>query len=211
MEQVSAEFETSMSIPLDSDGFIRRECPTCERDLKWKWLDEEAGEQQAEPEEGGFYCPYCAIQAPSAAWLTKAQAEKAKSILMEQFVGPELDEFGRSLERMNRPGGLVSVSFKRDQPEPADELTEIDDMRRVDFSCHPGASVKVLDDWSREVHCPVCASTVEPGLFAAGLTAAFSAALGSSSRRSKVRGLVAKLTRSTTVARASPPRDLRYR
>lgn len=24
-----------MSDPLDSDGFLRRECPTCEREFKW--------------------------------------------------------------------------------------------------------------------------------------------------------------------------------
>ena len=24
-----------MEIPLDSDGFLRRECPTCEREFKW--------------------------------------------------------------------------------------------------------------------------------------------------------------------------------
>jgi DNA-directed RNA polymerase subunit RPC12/RpoP len=162
MKEVSDNFETSMSIPLDSDGFLRRECPTCERELKWKYLDEEGGEEAAEPEEGGYYCPYCAIPAPPANWLTKAQAEKATSILMQEFVGPHLDEFGRSLERLHRPGGLVSVSFTRDQPKPADELTEIDDMRRVDFPCHPGGSVKVLDDWSGEVRCPVCGEAVQP-------------------------------------------------
>jgi hypothetical protein len=79
MKEVSDNFETSMSIPLDSDGFLRRECPTCERELKWKYLDEEGGEEAAEPEEGGYYCPYCAIPAPPANWLTKAQAEKATS------------------------------------------------------------------------------------------------------------------------------------
>jgi hypothetical protein len=32
-----------MSMPLDSDGFLRRECPTCEREFKWFSTPEEEG------------------------------------------------------------------------------------------------------------------------------------------------------------------------
>ena len=32
-----------MSMPLDSDGFLRRECPTCEREFKWLYTSEEEG------------------------------------------------------------------------------------------------------------------------------------------------------------------------
>jgi hypothetical protein len=35
------------------------------------------------------------------------------------------------------------------------ELTETDDMRRVDFPCC-GEPVKVLDDWAGPVYCPLC-------------------------------------------------------
>jgi hypothetical protein len=34
-------------------------------------------------------------------------------------------------------------------------------MRRVDFRCHPEEPVKVLDDWNRSVHCPICGATGE--------------------------------------------------
>lgn len=27
---------TSTSVPLDSDGFMRRECPNCEQQFKWR-------------------------------------------------------------------------------------------------------------------------------------------------------------------------------
>lgn len=148
------EYETSMSVPLDSDGFLRRQCPTCERELKWLAQEEEGEEPLPEP-EGGYYCPYCAIQATGDSWWTEAQLEMAQSILMQEVVGPELDKFKRSVEGMNA-GGFLSFSVETDTPKPADPLTEIDDMRRVDFSCHPGAAVKVLDDWQREVHCPIC-------------------------------------------------------
>ncbi len=29
------EVMLEISMPLDSDGFLRRECPTCEREFKW--------------------------------------------------------------------------------------------------------------------------------------------------------------------------------
>lgn len=35
-------------------------------------------------------------------------------------------------------------------------LTEPDDMRRVDFECHPAEPVKVFENWSEPVHCLVC-------------------------------------------------------
>jgi len=149
-----------MSIPLDSDGFLRRQCPTCERELKWLVTQDDDAEETPEP-EGGFYCAYCAVQAPGGEWHTEAQVELAKSILLQQFVEPQLEDFSRNLQRLNRPGGLISVSVEHEKSEPADPLTETDDMKRVDFECHPETPVKVLDDWAREVHCPICGAAVE--------------------------------------------------
>jgi hypothetical protein len=57
--QVSDDVEISVNVPLDSDGFLRRGCPTCEREFKW--LPSEESESAA---RGGYYCPYCAVQAP---------------------------------------------------------------------------------------------------------------------------------------------------
>ncbi len=65
-----------MSMPLDSDGFLRRECPTCEREFKWYYTSEEQGDA-APIADGGYFCPYCGVQAESNTWLTQAQAELA--------------------------------------------------------------------------------------------------------------------------------------
>lgn len=62
---------------------------------------------------------------------------------------------------MNRPGGLISFSVEHQKSEPVDPLTETDDMKRVDFPCHPETSTKVLDDWAREVHCSICGAAVD--------------------------------------------------
>ena len=68
-----------------------------------------------------------------------------------------LKDFGEDMDRIGRnSGGLINVSMEYDEPNELDPLTEADDMRRVDFACHPTEPVKVLDDWDRTVRCLVC-------------------------------------------------------
>ena len=146
------EVQIPMSVPLDSDGFIRRECPTCERELKWRPTPE--GEEGAPTPEGGYFCPYCAVQAQPDSWWTKAQLEAAEAKIHNEVVKPMLDDFGKSLERASSS----HVRFTSKPAERAEEqqLSESDDMRRVDFSCHPSEPVKVLEGWDQPVHCPIC-------------------------------------------------------
>ena len=61
----------SMAIPVDSDVFLRRECPTCEREFKWLPASEDE-ESAAGVPDGGYFCPYCGVQAPTGAWFTEA-------------------------------------------------------------------------------------------------------------------------------------------
>ena len=141
-----------MSVPLDEDGFLRRECPTCEREFKW--LNSEAGESEPVP-MGGYYCPYCRVQAPPEQWFTKEQVELAKNRVERDILGPEFEKMSRDLKRSNR-GRLVSLDMKYDKPPELDPLMEPNDMRRVDVACHPKEPLKVLDDWTRPVHCLIC-------------------------------------------------------
>jgi hypothetical protein len=154
---MSDEYETSMSMPLDSDGFLRRECPTCEREFKVFVDQENSG--QADPQgapPGGYYCPYCAIQAEPNAWFTKPQLAAARSKIMDEVVAPMLDDLTRSLGS----SPFVSINTNNDD-EPAPELTESDDMRRVDLACHPETPVKVAEDYAGAVHCMICGQRAE--------------------------------------------------
>ena len=148
----------SMSVPLDSDGFLRRECPTCEREFKWFKSPEGQGEP---PAAGGYYCPYCAVQAPPGSWFTKAQIAKAKSLMMSEVVEPEFEKLRDTLDLIGRSsGGLIDAKLEvsRASDTPSPQLTEADDMLRVDFDCHPHEPVKVIETWSGAVHCLVCGS-----------------------------------------------------
>lgn len=135
--------EIAMDVPLDSEGFVRRACPTCERELKWR-SEEGGGSEPAEP-LGGRYCPYCGVQAPPDAWWTEAQLAHAEYLALTQVAQPELRKLRRSgLEiKLNR---IVS-------PEP---LVEPDDMRAVVPTCHPQLPVKVEEAWTEPVCCSAC-------------------------------------------------------
>lgn len=146
-----------MSVSLDSDGFLRRECPTCEREFKWLPSSDDDDAEVTMPPDGGYYCPYCAIQAPDGEWFTTAQVELAQNIVATKVVGPMLKNFSRDLNSTGRRSdGFLSASAKYDAPDEMEPLSEVDDMKRVDFRCHPGEPVKVLEDWDEPVHCLVC-------------------------------------------------------
>lgn len=136
------EVSLGMSLPLDSDGFLRRECPTCERELKWLYTPE-SEENAASMPDGGYFCPYCGVQAEPGSWFTAAQTELARNIVATQAIGPLVKK-------------TLGTGARYQPPDELDPLTEVDDMTRVDFECHPTEPVKVLDAWDRPVFCPIC-------------------------------------------------------
>lgn len=148
----------SVPVPLDEEGFVRRECPTCEREFKWL-----PTENSDPPPPAGYHCPYCGVQAQPDGWLTKAQVELIHTKVNREVVGPAMQDFGRSLRRIAQSsGGLIRAELKGpDIPPASDPLTEQNDMRRVDFPCHPEEPLKVLDDWSHPVYCLICGTQTE--------------------------------------------------
>ena len=133
------EVPLAMAIPLDSDGFLRRECPTCEREFKWRPSEAEAEEDADSADDVGYFCPYCGVQAPADAWLTQAQLALAENIVERQVIAP-----------------MVSKLGAYQTPDKLDPLTEADDMTLIVFPCHQPEPLKVLDDWRKPVHCLIC-------------------------------------------------------
>jgi DNA-directed RNA polymerase subunit RPC12/RpoP len=109
------EVTLGIPVPLDSAGFLRRACPTCEREFKrLPSTTEDPGAEK--PSDDGYFCPYCGIQAPDGSWFTKEQLELAQNMVGTEVVGFLLKDFTRY-----------------DPPEKMHPLTEADDMQRVDF------------------------------------------------------------------------------
>lgn len=145
------EFDATISVPLDSAGFLRRACPTCARELKWKPEITE-GARRPDPEDG-YVCPYCGIRSPVNSWWTEAQLALARAQAIREIVDPEV---GRPVDTGGPPPGFVPIDITASPPEDPPPLLEPDDMREVGFACHRQMPVKVADDWPKPLHCPLC-------------------------------------------------------
>jgi len=147
----------SQSIPLPTDdGFLRRECPHCERQFKWH-----AGPTEERPKgdvaPDAYTCPLCGDTAPPNQWWTQEQLEFAQQAVtgpaMRAIAGELRDAFGKP-----STGGPfeISMEISHDEPEPPHALQEPNDMMIVTSPCHPWEPVKVPEDWTAPLYCLLC-------------------------------------------------------
>lgn len=146
------EIEIPVTMPLDSDGFLRRECPTCEQEFKW--YAHEQGDADAEPVDQ-YFCPLCGVPSGVDTWWTPAQVE-----YVQGSAGPALDQSVQDLVDDTFKGSK-GISFEQDRnfsleiptPEP---LAEPDDMLIVESPCHSNEPVKVPESATASFHCLSC-------------------------------------------------------
>jgi hypothetical protein len=97
------------------------------------------------------------VQAGPEAWHTRAQVEYFQRIAKARVVDPMLVKFGNDIRQMGRRSrGVFSVSIEHERSDEPEPLSDDDDMRRVDFECHPSEPIKVLQDWNGAVRCIIC-------------------------------------------------------
>lgn len=144
---------TSISLPLDDDGFLRRECPTCEREFKWHH-----GPSDDEPTDAVdpsiYYCPLCGNPAKVDSWWTQEQLDYIEQIALGVAIDELRDSFKR-LERSSR-GVLEFKASHGDDPEHPAPLHEPEDMAIVTSPCHAWEPVKIPSDWRQPLHCMLC-------------------------------------------------------
>ncbi len=146
------EISIQVKMPLDGDGFLRRQCPNCEQ--QFKWYAHEAGDTDAQLVEQ-YFCPLCGEPSGTDTWWTPAQLEYATGA-----AGPELDQHVGDLIA-DAFKDMKGIQFKHDRkfslefPTP-DPLNEPDDMVIVEPPCHPNEPLKVPDATAQRLHCIVC-------------------------------------------------------
>lgn len=141
--------EVSVSIPLDESGFLRRECPTCEREFKWfGGATDDRPDDFLEPEN--YTCPYCGVPSGQDTWWTPAQLEYAEAAAM----GPISRHLGDVLKHELGPG----MTYKPGTHDVPDLLVDPDDMVIVEPPCHPFEPLKIADDWTEPLYCLMCGS-----------------------------------------------------
>ncbi|MCP4385401.1 MAG: hypothetical protein GY798_28980 [Hyphomicrobiales bacterium] len=142
----------SVSMPLDNDGFLRRECPSCEQEFKW--FAHEEGDVAAESVEQ-YFCPLCGSASDLDSWWTPAQLEYAQG-----SAGPSLDQAVQDLMEESFKG-VKGISFEPSRnfslEIPTQEpLAEPDDMEIVQPPCHPNEPVKIPETAVSRLHCLIC-------------------------------------------------------
>lgn len=147
--------EISISMPLDSDGFLRRECPNCDR--QFKWLPGGTGEHpDGYVDPPVYHCPYCGRSAPPNGWWTQEQLDHAEAMMAEPAHNEVRNRLGDAFNGL-RGGPLgMDVKISSEEPDPPEPLTELDDMIGVLPPCHPWEPVKLDEDWKDSAHCIVC-------------------------------------------------------
>jgi DNA-directed RNA polymerase subunit RPC12/RpoP len=134
----------AMQIPVDADGYLRRECPNCEREFKRTATKSSSSKESATKL---LFCPYCGLQAQASRWLTKAQVKFTKN-LVASHVEQRKSHIGFK---------SLNVSAFRNQSDVAHAgMIEPNDMTIVDMQCHPRESIKISREWIGNVRCPQC-------------------------------------------------------
>lgn len=98
----------SVTIPLDENGMMGRECLECKQYFKLK--------PGTGLETYNCHCPYCDYEGKSDTFWTQAQLEYARSIAIQQafnkIVKPELDKLKNSFKQLERNSRNSLIQFK---------------------------------------------------------------------------------------------------
>jgi hypothetical protein len=145
--------EISVSLPLDN-GFLRRQCPQCDRQFKWHHgpTDDRPADFIDPPL---YHCPYCGQTAGLTEWTTAEQRE----FMLAMMAGPALREVAHELGKIAKGAnrGLIQLSVQQpDEPEPPDPLIEPHDMVVIASPCHPWEPIKAETSWREPFRCLVC-------------------------------------------------------
>ena len=169
----------TVKFPLDDDGFVRRECPLCKKELKvllkqkeladLSHIDtdsfliepEETPEQKesAEKLKTEYYCPYCGQKSADDKWWTQEQAAYI-NVYLENIIAKQINvglidplekSFGKS------KSGPISIEFKGRKLEQRESWIspEVNDMEIFELPCCD-RKIKVVDDWQNTTYCFFC-------------------------------------------------------
>lgn len=143
-----------IELPLDTHGFLRRQCPACQREFKWHNGPLENAPEGADDVDV-YYCPYCGEPADVDEWWTEEQVELIQSVVLDEVASDAAQSLEGAARDLNS-SGIIGVSVRYDPPNPPAPLDESDDMTAVASPCHAYEPVKIAKDWQSRIHCLVC-------------------------------------------------------
>ncbi len=151
-------FTAPIRIPLDSEGYFGRECPSCGALFKMRH-----DEYEPLPDDLELTCPYCGHCEDHSAFMTRAQLERVNAAaegLAAQFVHAKLntmfgDVFGRPSRTPRGSGISVEWRYAPGSPPPVRELPPFveDKVQRI-IECSSCCNHYAV--FSATSFCPVC-------------------------------------------------------
>ena len=163
-----------LSFPTDKEGFLRRECPFCQKEFKVKFnqeeisdisnqsieqfLVEESSEQNDEYEdntESFYFCPYCGQYSSFNNWWTKEQVKYIHIVcknIMAQLINEHLV---KPLQKTSRSSSFLKIEAKPISQQQEWIGTEADDLKEVTLKCCE-RQIKLIDNWDKKVFCHFC-------------------------------------------------------
>ncbi|MEH0441562.1 hypothetical protein QBA74_39815 [Streptomyces scabiei] len=145
-------YEMRISIPLDEDGFLGRQCPACSLLFRM-----DAQQYEALPDDLTLWCVYCGHHAEHSEFVTAQQRERlmqAVGDLGMQIVSRELNRAFSGLSRRSSRGSGVSITY-RSQPYYPRPLPGISEERLARIRTCPGCQGRYAV-FGEHRYCPVC-------------------------------------------------------
>lgn len=160
--------EVCVELPRDASGFVRRQCPQCQRVFKTRPGPVDASVMHRRlaslfPFENAhesfdfvpeWTCLYCGHRAAADEWLTREQHEFIEQLAKawaNHVRYEQLAYVSRTLAQNPRPTFIAVAP----EPVPDTMRPEPDDLRPLFLVCC-GEEVKALWDWDAAMHCPRC-------------------------------------------------------
>jgi len=115
---ISDDFSMQVSIPLDDDGYLDRECPNDACLASFKIFGDDWTEKVRDEE---VFCPVCGHVDTSDQWVTQEQLGHCESSLMAEImpmVDGEMQGMTRDFNRGMPSGGLFSMSMSYNSSHP---------------------------------------------------------------------------------------------
>ncbi len=158
VEMTEEGFRATVEIPLTSDGYFGRECPSCHEPFQMH-----NDEYKALRDDLRLTCPYCGHGDDHGDFMTTEQGERARAAvaglghqMVHAMVSNMLSEtFGRRQPQPSNSLISIRMSYTPGSPPPIRELPEVveKEIRRIIecSTCHGHYAV-----FSASAFCPVC-------------------------------------------------------
>ena len=146
------EARFSVSMPLEEDGHLGRECPECDQHFRI-----ENDDYESLPDDLVLWCVYCGHSDDHSEFMTKQQAERLERVVHDygnQLIGQMLDSsFGR-MARNSRRNKFLKITYRSRPfyPAPLPGINEENLIRqRTCQRCNVRYAV-----FGEHKFCPVC-------------------------------------------------------